>query len=189
MQLIRALALCLQLARVSPLTPLHIAGVYNAMTDIPSQSFGSEQKWHCQTDADFLTVFNSTFPLPSQESWTGYHLSSAISTWLTSILQMKVFTVAEWRRLLRPGKIIGCAGLPTSHLWALTHTYKNPHLHTERDCSWDLPHKLELVDLVGESKSLLGRSLAHSRQLERRSLWPKESTQQKWRTPINSSHA
>jgi hypothetical protein len=36
MQLIRALALRLQLTKASPLTPLHIAGVQNAMTDIPS---------------------------------------------------------------------------------------------------------------------------------------------------------
>ena len=35
MQLLRALALRLQLLRSSPLTPLHISGVHNQMTDIP----------------------------------------------------------------------------------------------------------------------------------------------------------
>ena len=41
MQLVQALALRMQLKRSSPLTTLHIAGQRNAMTDIPSQSFGS----------------------------------------------------------------------------------------------------------------------------------------------------
>jgi len=39
-QLIRALALRLKVKGASPLTPLHISGVQNAMTDIPSRSFG-----------------------------------------------------------------------------------------------------------------------------------------------------
>ncbi len=76
MQLIRALALCLHISKGSPLTPLHIAGVDNTMTDIPLRSFGSEQKWHCITDADFLTLYNASFPLPTQASWTVYRLSS-----------------------------------------------------------------------------------------------------------------
>ncbi len=50
MQLICALALRLHINNTSPLTPLHIAGVQNAMTDIPSRSWGSENKWHCKTD-------------------------------------------------------------------------------------------------------------------------------------------
>eukprot|EP00956_Cyclotella_meneghiniana_P024898 scaffold50779_cov23-Cyclotella_meneghiniana.AAC.1 len=41
-QLIRALALRLKKRHVSPLATLHIAGEKNAMTDIPSRSFGSE---------------------------------------------------------------------------------------------------------------------------------------------------
>jgi hypothetical protein len=75
MALLRALALRLHLTKASPLIPLHIAGVDNQMTDIPSRSFGSEQKWHCPTDTDFLTLFNSLFPLPTQHSWTLYRMS------------------------------------------------------------------------------------------------------------------
>jgi hypothetical protein len=50
MQLIRALALCLHVHRTSPLTTLHIEGAQNAMTDIPSRSFGGIHKWFCATD-------------------------------------------------------------------------------------------------------------------------------------------
>jgi len=45
-QLVRALALRLKTTGASLLTPLHIAGVENAITDIPSRSFGSVNKWH-----------------------------------------------------------------------------------------------------------------------------------------------
>ena len=70
----------LKVMKASPLSTLHISGVQNAMTDIPSRSFGTPPKWHCQTENDLLTMFNSKFPLPNQASWTGYQVGSKIST-------------------------------------------------------------------------------------------------------------
>lgn len=61
-QLIRELALRLKVCRVSPLHPLHIAGRDNAITDVPSRSFGSEPLWHCKSDAELLTLFNTFSP-------------------------------------------------------------------------------------------------------------------------------
>jgi hypothetical protein len=96
MQLIRALSLRLHVTRASPLTMLHIAGQANAMTDVPSRSFGSEAKWHCTSDRSFLTLYNSLFPLPNQESWNLFRLSCAAITKVTSILRTKAFTLDEW---------------------------------------------------------------------------------------------
>jgi hypothetical protein len=138
MQLIRALALRLQITRTSPLVPLHIAGVDNAMTDIPSRSFGSEPKWHCKTNDEFLTLFNKTFPLPSQESWTLYQLSSAISMKVISILRMQVFTMDAWRKLPKIGKNIGTVGSPTLRLWEWTLSYKKQTTSAAREHSQDL---------------------------------------------------
>ncbi len=45
-QLIRILALRFNIHKVCLITTLHIMGNQNAMTDIPSCSFGSEPKWH-----------------------------------------------------------------------------------------------------------------------------------------------
>jgi hypothetical protein len=45
--LLRALALRLKLKGTCPITPLHIAGEENLMTDIPSRSFRSKPKWLC----------------------------------------------------------------------------------------------------------------------------------------------
>ena len=99
MQLIRALALRLHLAQASPLTPMHIAGVNNSLTDIPSRSFGSDAAWYCKTDTQLLTLFNKTFPLPNQASWTVFRPSSKLAMRVISILRMRAFTADEWRRL------------------------------------------------------------------------------------------
>ena len=69
-QLVRALALRLNVKQSCPITPIHIPGIENALTDIPSRSFGSVLEWHCNSHNDLLTLFNSKFPLPSQASWT-----------------------------------------------------------------------------------------------------------------------
>ena len=95
-QLIRALALWLKACNISPLTPLHIAGTNNAITDVPSRSFGSEPRWQCTTDDAFLTMFNKMFPLPLQNLWTNFHISSKTHIRMISVLRMMVFSMDEW---------------------------------------------------------------------------------------------
>ena len=172
MQLLRALALRLQLAEASPLIPLHIAGVDNAMTDIPSRSFGSEPKWHCKTDTEFLTLFNLSFPLPNQESWTVYRLSSKIAMRVISILRTQVFTADEWRRLPKKGKLIGTVGSPTHSLWEWTHIYKKLPTHTKFEHCQDSRPGSDPVPSVADAKSKLERSIALSLPLARRFPWP-----------------
>jgi hypothetical protein len=82
---------------------MHIKGEENPMTDIPSRSFGSEAKWHCKTDAELLTLFNSFFPLPNQKSWTVFTLLSDISMRVILLLRMQVSSMDEWRRLPKIG--------------------------------------------------------------------------------------
>ena len=115
--LIRALALQLKLNGNCPITPLHIAGEENSMTDIPSRSFGSEPKWHCKSNTNLLILFNNLFPIPSKNSWTVFQISYAVGMQVTSVLQMKDFTLEEWRRLPKVGKHVGAAGMPMLHLW------------------------------------------------------------------------
>ena len=70
-QLVRALALRLNVKQLCPLTPVHIPGVENALTDIPSCSFSSVKNWECKSDDDLLTLLNKTFPScnrPSERS-------------------------------------------------------------------------------------------------------------------------
>ena len=50
--LIQALALRLKVNHSCPLTPMHIEGRRNAISDAPSHSFGSNPAWECISDSD-----------------------------------------------------------------------------------------------------------------------------------------
>ena len=123
MQLIQALALHLQVTCVSPLTTLHIKGTQNSMIDIPLCSFEGAPKSFCVNDTDFLTLYNKLFPLPSQQSWNLFRLSSGTSTKIISILQMKDIDVEVWHCLQKSSRLTGPIGKSLSNLWAWTLTY------------------------------------------------------------------
>lgn len=175
-QLVRALALRLKVAGASPLTPLHIAGSKNSMTDIPSRSFGSNPKWHCTSNEELLTLFNSTFPLPNQASWTVYHPSSEISTRVISILRTRDSTLAEWNRLPSPGSFIGAVGSAMSTLWEWTLSFRTPGSNTKSDASLALPPGCDEDSTVEDAKSELQQSVRLSQPLARRLRWPQGET-------------
>lgn len=187
MQLIRALSLRMHITKASPLTTLHIAGERNSMTDVPSRSFGSDPRWHCPTDAQFLTLYNSLFPLPSQESWNLFRLSSATSTRVISILRTKDFTMDEWRRLPKAGRLTGPIGNCFSGLWEWTLTYRERPTSTASVCSPDSLHTSAPATPAEDARSQLKQSLLLSQPLVRRSPWPLETTPSNCPGPINSS--
>jgi hypothetical protein len=123
-QLVRALALQLNIKQTCPLTPVHIPGVENALTDIPSRSFGSLKEWECNSDNDLLTLFNTKFPLPQQASWTVFRFGTKVTMRVISALQMKGITLAEWQQLPKIGKHIGQIGPDMSDLWDWTLSYR-----------------------------------------------------------------
>jgi hypothetical protein len=177
--LIQALALRLKLNRTCQITPLHIAGEENWMTDIPLRLFGSEPKWLCKTTTDLLTMFNNLFPLPTQDSWTVFQLTYATGMQVTSILLTMDSTLEEWRRLPKVKNLVGNAGRPTSHLWEWTLTYRTPHLKFKSDSLRALQHESELDTMVETNRSKLDQYLAQLRPSARRSPWPRIPTQQK----------
>ena len=168
--IIRALALCLKLHGTCPITPLHIVGKENSMTDIPLRSFGSKKKWHCKTNNKLLTLFNSLFPIPNQTSWTVFQLSYAIGMRVTSVLLMTDFTLEEWRQLPMVEKLVGNVGPLMSHLWEWTLTYRTPHSLREFASSQASLDASGPDTTVEDNKFKLGAFLAQSRPLARRSL-------------------
>jgi len=187
-QLVRALALRLNVNQSCPLTPVHIPGVENALTDIPSRSFGSVPEWNCNTDSDLLTLFNSKFPLPHQASWTVFRLDTRVTTRVISALRMKGITLDEWRRLPPTGKHIGQIGPNMSDLWEWTLTYRGCSTRTESGSSQVLPPECARGTTDGESELRLEQSLALSRPLDRRSRWPVAPTQRSSPGAKNSFH-
>jgi hypothetical protein len=106
-----------------PLTPLHIEGKQNAISDMPSRSFGSSPAWTCNTNSELLTLINSCFPLPSNQSWTVYCPNCAVVASVISALQMMPFKLDAWRLLPKRGGHFGKIGAPTSNLCGWIHNY------------------------------------------------------------------
>ena len=137
-KLLRALALRLKMKRAFPMTPFHIAGKHNAMTDILPRFFGIEPKWHCKTDSNLLLLFNNKFPLPNKSSWTVLHPTKDISMKLISVLRMEVNTMEEWNLPRKIGKHNGEIGAPSSHLLEWTLSYRISHFNTRSAACQDL---------------------------------------------------
>ena len=175
-QLLRALALRVHKQHACPLTPIHIPGNQNSMTDIPSRSFGSVPEWHCHNDHDLLTLFNHTFPLPEQGSWTVFRLNSDLVTKVISVLRMRRTTLDEWRRLPKTGEHTGTTGRPMSNLWEWTLTFRGPPTLTECESSQALRRECDKAATGEDAASRLAQSLALSQPLARRSRWPVSET-------------
>jgi hypothetical protein len=116
---VQALALRIKTNKTCPLTTLHIEGKLNSISDVPSRSFGSTPAWHCTSDESFLTLFNSLFPLPSQNSWTGFRLNSKVVMRVISTLRTQHSDLEGWRRLPKIKNHVGTTGARTSNLWEL----------------------------------------------------------------------
>lgn len=116
-QLLWVLAFWLKVKWISLLMQFHVSGCENLMTDISSRSWGSKPRWYCCTDADLRLLFNTTFPLPKQMSWSVYSPSFDVSMHVISMLRMMDHLLDEWWLLPEIGRYIGNIGLPTVQLW------------------------------------------------------------------------
>ena len=170
-RLIRALALRMKLKKCCPITPLHVAGKRNIMADVASRSYGSNPAWYCKSDNDFQLMFNSLFPLPSQNTWSIFRLTNEMCMRVISLLRMKDSTLEEWRRIPRIGQHIGKTGAPTCNLWEWTRICNTPTTQNAHESSPDSPPVAEQDIMENSDKSKLQQSLLRSRPLARRSLW------------------
>jgi len=177
--LVQALALQAKQQKVCPFTPIHIAGKRMAIADIPSRSFGSNPAWHCTSDDELLTLFNSTFPLPLQQSWTVFHMDCRTVMRVISALRMQPFVLDDWRRLPSPGKLVGKIGQPTSHLWDLIRFYNRQPSNNEFAASQDSPSVSVQDTMEEDDRYRLQQLQAQLLPLGRRYPWPSDTTQQR----------
>jgi len=178
--LVQALALRAKQQKACPFTPIHIAGKRMAIADIPSRSFGSNPAWYCASDDDLLTLFNSTLPLPSQQSWTVFRLNCKTVTRVISALRMKPFALDDWRRLPSPGKLVGDIGTPTAHLWDSIRIYNRQLSKTESEASQDLHNEFAQDTTEEDDRYRLQQLQAQSLPLGRRYPWPSEPIRPKY---------
>ena len=114
------------------------------MTDIPSQSFGSNLSWFCKNDTDLLNLFNVNFPLPNQASWTVFSPSNAVSMKVISVLRMQHFEIGEWLQLKKAGKHV-------EKLVFICHTFGSVALVTgyHVPAASLVPHRLRSLRIIG----------------------------------------
>jgi hypothetical protein len=174
--LVQALALCLKIMHACPLTPMHIEGKQNAIADVPSWSFGNNPTCTCMSNFELLTMFNTLFPLPTQQSWTVYCPNCVVVTPVTSTLRMKPFVLDDWRKLPIRGRRVGKIGALVLNTWVWNRTYSKSHTPHESNASQGLQLKQEQDSTDTHDKSRVARSLALSRLLARQSLWPATKT-------------
>jgi hypothetical protein len=137
------------------------------MTDIPSHSFRSEQKWHFQSEHELLTFFNTTFTLPLQNSLTVCQPTSAIAMHVISVLRMMPFTLDDWRQLPPAGKNIGIIGKSTWHLWEWTLTFRVPTSKSGSDSYPVSQQESEWAIMVRENKLKVEQSVVQLQPLGR----------------------
>jgi hypothetical protein len=158
---------------------MHIEGKRNAISDVPSQSFGSNPKWTCKSDDDLLPLFNSMFPLPMQKSWMVYRPNCAVVTCLISILQMEPFVLDDWRQLPKVGQHVGKIDVHMSDQWEWIRTYNRYLSPNQSNASQALQPKPKQDSMEKDDRCKVARSLAQSRPLARRFPWPATTTQQR----------
>jgi hypothetical protein len=103
-QLLRALAMRQRTSRSALPTVAHYAGSRNVLADTASRSFrrfhhGSARGLPSQTDDEFLTSFNQTFPLSAlsqMNSWQLVHLESEWSSLVISTLRGQKLPMPQW---------------------------------------------------------------------------------------------
>jgi len=178
-KLIHALSLRMKQTHACPITTLHIPGNQNSISDIPSRSFGSTTAWFCPSHKQLLTLFNSTFPLPDQNSWTVFLPTSKIFTHLTSLMLTQRSTLDEWRRLPNVGNHIGRTGAPTANLLRWTLTFRTSPSTTECVSPQDSPHESGGENIAETALLELAQSQALSRPLGRLSPWCSNTTPSK----------
>ncbi len=172
--LIRALALWLKANKCCPLTPQHISGIKNAMTDIPSRSFGSIPKWYFKTEQQLLTFFNNTFPLPNNQPWTVYRPSIELGMHVISVLWTQHSTLVDWRHLPPAGNHVGTIGLPMLRLWEWTLCYRESHTEQKADSSQGLCSESGKDITDKGPQYMLAQYVQLLRTLDRQSPWPTE---------------
>ena len=171
-QLLIALALRQRQNRASPLAPAHVAGELNDMADVASRSFGYRKEWLCHSDDELLTLFDSKFPLPSQSSWQGFHLSSKVVTKVTSALQMTPFDPREWKQLPKIGTSISRPGASLCSLGELTHSWGTQQRSTSESASPQVSEQWSGKESWASAmKSKLARSARQSMPLPRPLRW------------------
>ena len=178
-QLTRALALRMLINQSSHLAALSIAGLDNSLADLASRSFkqtGVNGNYNL-TDTQFLTKFNTEFPLQQEASWLMLRLRDSISSRVFTLLRGKTAPTASWLRLSESGCDIGLTG-STSAMTSMEWTPFSKELKSQlRLQSWQLSPVTSVKGMLAEDiESALAQFRMRFAPLARSSNWLSDQT-------------
>ena len=79
-----------------------------------------ELKWHCTTDEEFLTLFDSKLSLPQQNSWTLCHLPKEMCSKVILVVVTQHSEKEERQQLTSKKTSTGKSGVHMQNLWEWT---------------------------------------------------------------------
>ena len=171
--LTRVLAIRHRITQSSPLITSSIRGIHNTMADIPSRAFGTGAiaRKYAGTPHHFLTQFNSTFPLPQQQSWRLFQPTNKLNSRFFSLLLKRQLTPESWQRLPENGGSIGNIGSASPPTMKWTPCSKMSHESIKPNYSKHTLNGSGQVITVESIVSELKQSRSRSEPLERPSKW------------------
>ena len=172
-RLVRALALRHVVTESSPLAPWSIAGANNKMADLASRSFHKAgPDTFDLDDTDFLTKFNSDFPLTQGASWRMHTLPNSITSLVFSELSQRPQPMGSWLRLTKTGSTSGSTGnISLASMASRTPTSKAGHSPLPSPLSVPLPTTYELDTQEESIRSELAKFRRRWQPLPRPSNW------------------
>jgi hypothetical protein len=167
--LCRALALRVHTHRASPLLTISIAGADNDMADVASRAISFS---HTNlSPKEFISMFNSKFPLQQDNSWTLYHLPTKWFWRVTSCLLGTPLQMASWTKLPGQGKNIGTTGWTTAPNSNKTHSWNKSQNSKKWSSSQHSLRGSGQATTVAEVKSAFRPLLTRSQPWRRPSNW------------------
>jgi hypothetical protein len=182
-RLLWGLAMRQRLTRSAPPAEFQIAGVQNTMADVASQAVKGvatpfhllDQSPSAMCPETFLTLFNSTYPLPQTLPWTNVQPPSALWSNVILMLRGQRLPLRQWTITLEPSR--GKIGPTTPESVTSTPGCATIPSPPNKPISWPLPPGFAL-------ESLAMRSRLDTKLWKKRSvMWHKPSFWQGTMTP------
>jgi hypothetical protein len=133
-RLIRALAMrAHKVESQVPVVP-HWTGINNRPADVASSSFDPSNSCFLPSATNFLSIFNSRFPLPQKHSWQLLGVPPEPLSKLISMLRGEILELRQW--MYPPESRTGSSGRPTATAMANRTVTWPPSPATPNPNSW-----------------------------------------------------
>jgi hypothetical protein len=157
-RLLRGLAMRQRVTQSAPPAVFHVAGVNNTLADVASRRLAGvaspfhllEKSPDAMCPETFLTIFDSSYPLPQQQSWTNVQPPSGLWSNVISTLRGQPLGLQQWTTPIAAPP--GATGHATPKAAGSTPGCDSCQKHQSKPTSWPLPPGFVLASSGTQSK-------------------------------------